>query len=555
MKQLQKIALTLLLGVGAYPLYAQEEPHFELPKIAKPSFTPDTVSIVAFGAVAGGDVLNTEPIAKAIEACSRKGGVVLVPRGLWLTGPIVLRSNVNLHLQKGAVLQFSASYDDYPLVDSYFEGWQTVRCQSPISAKQQTNIAITGAGIIDGAGGAWRPVKRSKMTPPQWKELIASGGVLSSDKNTWYPTQKSLLGATTTLQGYIKGGSKADYERIKEYLRPNMVALVECTNVLLEGVTFQNSPAWNIHPLMCRNLIVDGVNIRNPWYAQNGDGIDVESCSGGMIVNSTFDVGDDAICIKSGKDEEGRKRGLPTENFLIENNIVYHGHGGFVVGSEMSGGVRNLVVRGCSFMGTDIGLRFKSTRGRGGVVENIYIDGINMVSIATDAISLNLYYEGKSPVAEPEDDGTIRTTIKEVGENPIADESTPTFRNIVIKNVSCKGAGRAIYIEGLPEKPVSGILLQNVNIQSRSGIRCVEASQVVLDGVKVGSMVGVGLELNNIRGLETKNCQITTKGGKAVVVHGSASHKISLTGVQNISNGDISIDKEVPKDVVICSKK
>ena len=151
---------------------------------------------------------------------------------------------------------------------------------------------------------------------------------------------------------------------IKDYLRPVMISLVDCKNIKLQGVLFENSPSWNIHPLQCENLMIDGIFARNPAYAQNGDGIDVESCKNVLLVNSTFDVGDDGICIKSGKDEEGRKRGMPSENIIVDNCKVFQGHGGFVVGSEMSGGVRNISVNNCQFLGTDVGLRFKSNRGR-----------------------------------------------------------------------------------------------------------------------------------------------------------------------------------------------
>ena len=176
-----------------------------------------------------------------------------------------------------------------------------------------------------------------------------------------------------------------------------MVSLISCNKVLLDGPVFQNSPAWCIHPLMCENLTVRNIDVRNPWYSQNGDGIDIESCKNSVVYNCTFDVGDDAICIKSGKDQEGRDRGMPTENLIVKNCVVYHGHGGVTVGSEMSGGVKNMHVSGCTFIGTDVGLRFKSNRGRGGVVEKIFISNIDMINIPTNAISFNLYYGGLSP--------------------------------------------------------------------------------------------------------------------------------------------------------------
>jgi polygalacturonase len=205
------------------------------------------------------------------------------------------------------------------------------------------NIAITGKGTIDGNGDAWRMVGKNKLNESEWKNKIASGGIVSEDQKTWFlseKTKKAYLEKPSTL---LEPGVKLeDFEPIKDYLRPNLIVLTGCKNVLLEGVVFQNSPAWNVHPLMCENLTLRDLFIKNPDYAQNGDGADIASCKNVLVENCVFDVRDDAICIKSGKDVEGRKRGMPTENMIIRNNTVYNGHGGFVVGSEMSGGARNI---------------------------------------------------------------------------------------------------------------------------------------------------------------------------------------------------------------------
>ncbi|MDR0712061.1 MAG: glycoside hydrolase family 28 protein, partial [Prevotellaceae bacterium] len=343
---------------------------FEMEKVPQPVFAGNTASITDFGAKPDGQTLNSDAFAKAIDAVAEKGGGrVVVPKGLWHTGPIVFKSNINLHLEQGAVVIFSRDFSLYPVVQKSFEGLETYRCQSPISGVNLQNIAITGSGIIDGSGEAWRPVKKSKLTAAQWKELLASGGVLNEKKDTWWPSEGALKGSQNVIDQNVPAAkTPADFTLIKDYLRPVMVSFVGCKNVWLDGVTFQNSPAWNIHPLMCENLTVSNLTVRNPWYSQNGDGIDIESCKNTVVYSSSFDVGDDAICIKSGKNEDGRKRGMPTENLIVKGCVVYHGHGGFVVGSEMSGGVKNVKVSDCTFLGTDVGLRFKSTRGRGGVV-------------------------------------------------------------------------------------------------------------------------------------------------------------------------------------------
>lgn len=455
----------------------------KLPVVISPKFKKDTTSIVKFGAIPDGYTLNTKSINDAITAVSKKGGgVVFVPAGLWLTGPVVIKSNVNLHLAQGATLLFTADKSQYPLVAANWEGLPQMRNQSPVSATDAVNIAITGKGIIDGNGDPWRAVKSDKLTASQWKKLVASGGVLSEDKKTWYPSESFMKGSKMPSNpGMITPDRDAAYyESIKDFLRPNMVLFTKCKNVLLEGVIFQNSPAWCLHPLMCENLTVKNIFVKNPWYAQNGDGIDVESCKNVLIENSVFDVGDDALCMKSGRDVEGRKRGMPTENVIIRGCTVYASHGGFVIGSEMSGGARNIYVSNCTFIGSDIGLRFKTTRGRGGVVENIFIKDIYMKDIPAEAILFDMYYMAKDPVALV---GEKRELPKV--EFKAVDETTPSFRNFHISNVYCNGAEKGIFLRGVPEMHVKNIVLENMVLQADKGIDVQEASNITFRNIKV----------------------------------------------------------------------
>ena len=454
---------------------------FELPNVAGTAFKKDTFNIVQYGAQNAVSVLNTGAIQQAIQVANQQGGgVVLIPAGFWISGPITILSNVNLHLAQGAVLQFSSNPKDYPLVRTNWEGVDAIRAQSPISALRAHNIAITGLGIIDGAGEAWRPVKKGKLTSGEWDKLVRSGGVLDGKKDTWYPTQGALKASTMDRPGVVAAGfTEANTEEIKEFVRPNMISLRECEQILLEGVTFQNSPAWNVHPLLCKHLTVENITVKNPWYAQNGDGIDIESCEYVSVRNSRFDVGDDGICIKSGKDVEGRKRGRPSAYILIENCVVFHGHGGVVVGSEMSGGVHDLFVRNCQFLGTDVGLRFKTARGRGGIVENVFIKDISMKNIAGEAILFDMYYQGKDPVA----------TFGNGGETPKiellpVDEGTPQFKNIYVENVVAQGAETGLLIRGLPEMPIHHIQLSNLDIESAQGYRVIEAKDISLINAK-----------------------------------------------------------------------
>ncbi|MGK2862231.1 MAG: glycoside hydrolase family 28 protein [Chitinophagaceae bacterium] len=455
----------------------------KLPVVLAPKFKKDTLSVIKYGAVADGYTLNSKSINRAIDALSKKGGgIVLIPSGLWLTGPVVLKSNINLHLAAGATLLFTSDKNQYPLVAANWEGLSQMRNQSLISATGATNIAITGKGIIDGNGDAWRAVKKDKLTESQWKKLVESGGVLSEDQKMWYPTTQFMKGVNMPSNPGVISTDKdaAFYEGIKDFLRPNLVLLTNCKYVLLEGVTFQNSPAWCLHPLMSEHLTVRNVFVKNPWYAQNGDGIDVESCKNVLIENSVFDVGDDGICIKSGRDGEGRKRAMPSENVIVRGCTVYASHGGFVIGSEMSGGARNIFVSNCTFIGADIGLRFKTTRGRGGIVENIFIKDIYMKDIPAEAILFDMYYMAKDPVVLLGE----KRELPEV-EFKAVDETTPQFRNIHISHVYCYGAEKAIFVRGLPEMHVKDILLENMVLQANKGIDVQEATGIIFRNIKV----------------------------------------------------------------------
>jgi len=471
--------LHTVIGLLPFLLAAQTG---KLPVIQQTQFKKDSFNIVKFGAIPDGNTLNTKSITAAIDACSKKGGgVVLVPSGLWLTGPIVLKSNINLHLASGATLLFTKDHSQYPLVKANWEGIPQMRNQSPVSATNAVNVGITGSGIIDGNGDSWRAVKKDKMTESQWAKLLSSGGIASEDKKTWYPSEGFMKGSKMSNPGAISADKdETFYNSIKEFLRPNLLLFTSCNKVLLEGVTFQNSPAWCLHPLMCENLTVRNVRVKNPWYAQNGDGIDAESCKNVLIENSVFDVGDDALCMKSGRDAEGRKRGMPIENVIIRGCTVYAAHGGFVIGSEMSGGARNIFVNNCTFIGTDIGLRFKTTRGRGGVVENIFIKDIYMKDIPGEAILFDMYYMAKDPVPMAGEKRELpKVEFKEVN------ETTPVFKNFHISNVYCNGAEKAIFVRGLPEMHVKEVVLENMVMQAKKGIDVQEATGITFRNISV----------------------------------------------------------------------
>ncbi|KUJ62910.1 glycoside hydrolase [Flavobacteriaceae bacterium CRH] len=498
---------------------------FKMAKVQEPVIPKNTVNLIDFGAINGGYVLNTKAFADAIEAVSKKGGgKVIIPPGIWLTGPIILKSNIELYASTGALIKFSPDKSLYPIIETSFEGLNTWRCISPIYGKNLENIAFTGNGVWDGSGEVWRQVKKSKLTESQWKKFVASGGVLNEKKDSWYPSEtfmKAAVGADQNVRLDLK--TKEEFEAIHDFLRPVLVSIQNSKRVLFDGPVFQNSPAWNIHPLMVEDLIVRNVTVRNPWYSQNGDGLDVESCKNVVIENSSFDVGDDAICIKSGKDKDGRDRGVPCENIIVKNNIVYHGHGGVTVGSEMSGGVKNLHVSNCTFMGTDVGLRFKSTRGRGGIVENIFISDIFMTNIPSQAISFDLYYGGKS-IAETLAEGGNKVSTKAVPVN----EETPQFRNISIKNITIAGAYQAVFLQGLPEMNLENIEISNIIAKAEKGFSIIDANGIKINNAKLDIENPTVFEIYNGKNLSLKNVDFNSTSSKAVTIDGAASANIEL---------------------------
>jgi len=521
---------------------------FQMPRVKEPVIPANSATITDFGAKGDGQVLCTKAFADAIDAVSKKGGGrVIIPRGTWFTGPITLKSNIELYTEPGALVIFSTDKSMYPLVETNFEGYNTYRCMSPVNGRNLENIAITGKGVFDGSGEAWRAVKKEKLTDSQWKKLISSGGILSENGKTWYPSQQFINGERVAEMNVPRSlKTKAEFEQIKDFLRPVMISLISCKKVLIDGPNFQNSPAWCIHPLLCEDFIMRNTSVRNPWFSQNGDGIDIESSKNSLIYDCNFDVGDDAICIKSGKDKEGRDRGIPNENLIVNNCIVYHGHGGVTVGSEMSGGVRNLHVSNCTFIGTDVGLRFKSNRGRGGVVENIFISNVEMINIPTQAISFNLFYGGRSASEDLEAGGSAPTE-----KLMAATEETPQFKNIYIRDVNCKGAMQGIYLQGLPEMKLENVRLEDIKMEADFGMICTDAKNVKVKNLILKTKKTPVIDLKNssdvaIDGLVTRNEVVSL-----IRISGAKTGATSLknAGITNPEK-QIVIGNEVAKDMV-----
>ncbi|MDE5579630.1 MAG: glycoside hydrolase family 28 protein [Alistipes sp.] len=395
------------------------------------------VDIRDFGAKGDGATLCTDAFEQALKYLSELGGGHLdVPRGVWLTGPIRLRSNIDLHLADNAVIFFSPDRELF--VDP---SPKATRVQACISASRCTNIAITGSGTIDGNGAQWRPVKRSKASDTEWKRFKAAGGVERQNGSLWYPWQLE--------SGYPDIAATPEKQ---EKMRNDLFRITHCENVCLQGVTFQNAPKFHVHPFNSQNIIIDGITVRCPWNAQNGDGIDLSDCHRALVVNATVDCGDDGICLKSGAP---KKEGIDgCEDVLIRNCTVYHAHGGFVIGSEDICGMRRIVVRDCTFCGTDTGLRFKSAIGRGGRTEAIFISGIMMTDIVNEAIIFECDYADRPAGSK---DPAAGVPTKEP-----APENIPEFTDIHISDVICRGAKTAIAASGIEGmKCVHGITVDN----------------------------------------------------------------------------------------------
>lgn len=411
--------MTAVAPQGEYAKYYEKldvpvEPvkSFEIPA--------NKVNLKHYDAVGDGKTLVTECINKAISDLSAKGGGQLViPKGIWLTGPIELADNIELHLEKNAILYFSPDKELY-----LYDNPQADRVKPCIYASGCKNIAITGQGIIDGNGQQWRYVKRSKLSDVEWKHYLDMGGVELKEGEYWYPWQ-------------LKSGYSdiADTPEKQEHLRNDMVYIESCENVLIKDVVLQNPPRFHLHPCYCKNIIIDNITVHAPWNVQNADGIDLTDCHQALVVNNTVDVGDDGICLKSGKPQKGRLAGC--QDIVVENNVVYNAHGGFVMGSNTAGGMRYIIVRNNSYVGTNVGLRFKSAPDRGGRTEHVYISDIMMTDIKEEAIVFQCDYKNRP--------GNKLT-------EKLADEYgqwMPDFQDIHMKRINCRGAKTAIKAKGI----------------------------------------------------------------------------------------------------------
>jgi len=434
MKHLKILILTLLVGYS-FNLRAQSY-----------------YNVLNYGAKNDSSKLATLAIKNAIDAASKKGGgTVYFPAGKYLTGPIHLKSNITILIDAGAELHFSDNFDHYlPMVKSRYEGVDVTSFSPLFYAYKAENIAIMGRGIIDGHGKKWW----------DFVEGYKEGQPRSKWQLKFDELNKDILLPDDPKQ--MKRG----------FLRPPFIQTMHCKNLLIQRITIRNSPFWTVNPEFCENVTVHAVTITNP-HSPNTDGINPESCKNVRISDCYISVGDDCITIKSGKDEPGRRTAVAAENYTITNCTMLSGHGGVVIGSEMSGDVRKITIANCVFDGTERGIRIKTARGRGGVVEEIRVSNIIMKNIRDQAIVLDMQYAKTNP-------------------EPVS-ERTPRFKNIHFSNITGQ-TNQAVYINGLEEMPIENITFNDINLDAKTGFDINNANRIELHNVTVNTQIGAGVK-------------------------------------------------------------
>ena len=410
------ILISLFAGMawaGPYEKYYQNLP-VPMNEPMLPTIPEYTVQLTDFGGVGDGVTDNTEAFTKAISALNKKGGGhLVVTAGIFVTGPIVLKDRIDLHLERNAMILLTPDRERH---------LKNGKAQPGISASKRSDISITGQGIIDGNGEWWRGVKRSKVSDTEWNAYKRMGGTITPKGDLWYPFDLKAF------------PNVADTYEAQEKIRTHLVRFTDCERVLLRGVTLQNSPKFHFVPQRCQDVVIDGLTVRCMWNAQNGDGIDPSQCRNVLIVNNTVDVGDDGICLKGGAGAAGAKNG-PCENILIQDNTVFHAHGGFVIGSEFCGGMENIIVRHNTFSGTDTGLRFKSAPERGGKTSGIRISDIYMTDIKDEAIVFQCDYAD-------------RPAGRENNQAAVSESFIPDFGDIAMERIVCRGCATGIRAQG-----------------------------------------------------------------------------------------------------------
>ena len=432
------------------------------------------IDVTTIGGKGDSVTLNTAVIAQAIETLSAQGGgTVYFPAGTYLTGPIKFESNITIEISSGATLLFSPNFEDYlPFVEMRYEGVVMKSFCPLFYAYEKENITIKGRGKIDGNGRAWWSVAWAMDGIDEYKHLLERVKPL---QELW---DRENAGLTIEEQ--------SDWKRTfaKRFFRPPFIQMYKSSNIKIEDISIANSPFWTINPEFCQNVTIRGVTINNP-YSPNTDGINPSSCKDVHISDCHISVGDDCITIKSGRDLQGRQYATPCENITITNCTMLSGHGGVVIGSEMSGDVRKVTITNCVFDGTDRGIRIKSSRGRGGVVEEIRVNNIVMKNIKKEAIMLNLFYSNVP--AEP------------------LSERTPIFRNIHISNMTGSNVHTACRLLGIEEAPINNLTFSNINIDAENGFAIDKTENITFNNVQVNTKNGSPFQISDSKNIYLSN--------------------------------------------------
>lgn len=486
MKHLVTLALCLGLATAAMAQSPYDRYYENLPievEHVTPVLFPDTqvnmkVYFKRFQINPAAGTLCTEAFQTAIDELSAAGGGhIIVPRGTWKTGPIQLKSNIDLHLSRGAVIMMTEDKSQYILPDK--KGKVPSKARPCISASKAENVAITGDGVIDGQGFYWRPLKKKKVVDKArreedkqvWDYALSLGGkVINNGKeDIWYPF---------SLNKELNIPNIAASAEVQEGMRYHLVNITDCKNVLIEGVTLRNSPKFHLVPARIKNLIIDNVTIDCPWWAQNGDAMDIGNTQVCLVVNCKVSAGDDGICMKGGVGQDGVDRG-PNRDFVIRYDTVFEAHGGFVIGSEFSGGMEKMVVKDCFFDGTDIGLRFKSAPGRGGHCKDIYCEDIVMRNILEDAVFFESGYADKA-----------------VGRSATATDNKdaffPDWANFTFRRITCANLRNAVNITGMKGAPVHDLLFDDVKFYGvrKEGLKLAHAEKLTFTNCAISGGSG-----------------------------------------------------------------
>jgi hypothetical protein len=450
-----------------------------------------------YGASGNGKTKDTQAIQKAIEACAQKGaGVVYFPPGSYLSGTIALRSNLTLHIEAGATLLASPDVEDYPLLPEPYQP-QNLSRSALIYGQGLENVTIAGRGTIDGQGLLWW--KRARM-PTQPVDIDFHNHHLANS-----PGQGDY---------YFQGKpTKEEADKVAKHGSPKSILLVSCTNVLMEGLTIRNSPNWTVDVAFGEQVVLRGLTIDNPMESPTTDAMDIESCRNVHIDDCTLSAGDDLVTIKSGREEAGRRVGKPCENVTVTNCTLLRGHGGIVLGSETSGGVRNIAVSNCVLRGTDLGFWLKTQRGRGGVVDGLVVSNI-VIEDVYEPFRITMYYDLQTMLGFT----PTRTPIPPDRVEPVT-ERTPVWRNLSFENILARGATTAGFVLGLPESPYSGVTFRNVRVWAKQeGFLCRYAKDVAFHNVQIDTGAGSALVCRNVDGLEIDGFRTTEPHAEVPVI-------------------------------------